>query len=62
MGTRQSGIPAFRIGNIVRDIELLEEARKEAEYYLSARRMTKETSELIERVKSDARFGLASIG
>jgi ATP-dependent DNA helicase RecG len=62
MGTRQSGVPAFRIGNIVRDIELLEEARKEAEYYLNSRRMTKETSELIERVKNDSRFGLASIG
>lgn len=62
MGTRQSGVPAFRIGNIVRDIELLEEARKEAEYYLTSRRMTKETSELIERVKNDARYGLASIG
>lgn len=62
MGTRQSGIPAFRIGNIVRDIELLEEARKEADYYLTSRRMTKETSELIERVKNDARYGLASIG
>jgi ATP-dependent DNA helicase RecG len=62
MGTRQSGVPAFRIGNIVRDIELLEEARKEAEYYLNSRRMTKETSELIERVKNDLRFGLASIG
>jgi ATP-dependent DNA helicase RecG len=62
MGTRQSGVPAFRIGNIVRDIELLEEARKEADYYLNSRRMTRETSELIERVKNDSRFGLASIG
>ena len=62
MGTRQSGVPAFRIGNIVRDIQLLEEARKEADYYLNSRRMTRETSELIERVKNDSRFGLASIG
>ncbi len=62
MGTRQSGVPAFRIGNIVRDVELLEEARKEAEYYLGARRNTKETSGMIERVKNDERFGLASIG
>jgi ATP-dependent DNA helicase RecG len=29
-GTRQSGLPAFRIANLVRDIELLELARSEA--------------------------------
>ena len=62
MGTRQSGIPAFRIGNIVRDLEILEDARREAEHYLSARRMTRETSELIEKVKADSRYGLASVG
>lgn len=30
LGTRQSGLPAFRIGNLVRDQEILELARKEA--------------------------------
>ena len=62
MGTRQSGVPTFRVGNLVRDVGLLEEARREADYYLSARRRTRETSRLIERVRSDARFGLASVG
>ena len=62
MGTRQSGVPTFRVGNLVRDVEILEEARREAEYYLTARRMTRETSTLIERVRSDARFGLAAVG
>ncbi|HEV2704431.1 MAG TPA: ATP-dependent DNA helicase RecG [Pyrinomonadaceae bacterium] len=62
MGTRQSGIPTFRIGNIVRDIEILEAARREADYYLSERRRTRETSRLIERVRADVRFGLAAIG
>ena len=62
MGTRQSGIPTFRIGNLVRDVRLLEEARREADYYLSARRRTRETSLMIERVRADARFGLASVG
>ena len=62
MGTRQSGVPTFRIGNLVRDIQLLEEARREADYYLNARRRTRETSRLIERVRADMRFGLASIG
>jgi ATP-dependent DNA helicase RecG len=62
MGTRQSGIPTFRVGNLVRDLQILEEARREADYYLSARKRTRETSQLIERVRADARFGLASIG
>ena len=29
-GTRQSGIPALKLANIVRDIHILETARKEA--------------------------------
>jgi ATP-dependent DNA helicase RecG len=62
MGTRQSGIPTFRVGNLVRDLHILEEARREADYYLSARKRTRETSQLIERVRADARFGLASVG
>ena len=41
---------------------ILEEARNEADFYLSARRRTRETSLLIERVRADARFGLAAIG
>jgi ATP-dependent DNA helicase RecG len=62
MGTRQSGLPTFRIGNLVRDVEILEAARREADYYLTSRRMTRETSKLIERVRADARFGLATVG
>ncbi len=62
MGTRQSGLPTFRVGNLVRDVAILEEARREADYYLTERRMTRETSRLIERVRSDARFGLAAVG
>jgi ATP-dependent DNA helicase RecG len=62
MGTRQSGVPTFRVGNIVRDIEILEDARREAEHYLTTRRHTRETSLLVERVRADSRFGLAAIG
>lgn len=62
MGTRQSGLPTFRVGNLVRDVQILEEARREADYYLSTRKLTRETSLLVERVRNDARFGLASIG
>lgn len=62
LGTRQSGIQTFRIGNIVRDLEILDTARKEAEFYLTTKRLTRETSVLIENVKSDVRFQLAGIG
>lgn len=62
LGTRQSGIQTFKIGNIIRDLEILEEARKEAEHFLSNKRLTKQTSKLIEIVKSDLRFKLAGIG
>jgi ATP-dependent DNA helicase RecG len=62
MGTRQSGLPTFRIGNLVRDVLILEEARREADYYLTTRRLTRETSKLIERVRADVRFGLATVG
>jgi ATP-dependent DNA helicase RecG len=62
MGTRQSGIQAFRVANIVRDIEILEDARREAENYLGPKRMTAETSDLITRIKADPRFKLAGVG
>jgi ATP-dependent DNA helicase RecG len=62
MGTRQSGVPTFRIGNIVRDYSLLESARKEADYLLTARRNTRETAELVEIVRRQPRFGLAAVG
>jgi ATP-dependent DNA helicase RecG len=62
MGTRQSGVPTFRVGNLVRDLHILEDARREAEHYLTTRRHTRETSRLISRLRADARFGLAAIG
>lgn len=62
LGTRQSGTQMFRVGNIIRDLEILEEARKEAEFYLTNKRLTHETATLIEIAKRDARFRLAGIG
>ncbi len=62
LGTRQSGVQTFKIGNIIRDLEILEKARKEAEFYLTSKRLTQETSRLIEITKADARFKLAGIG
>ncbi len=62
LGTRQSGLQTFKIGNIIRDLEILDEARREAEFYLISRRLTKETSVLIETARADSRFRLAGIG
>ncbi|QQS45596.1 MAG: ATP-dependent DNA helicase RecG [Acidobacteriota bacterium] len=62
MGTRQSGIPAFRIANIVRDQKILEMARHEADFMLTERARTRETGRLISHVRSQPRFGLARVG
>jgi len=62
LGTRQSGIQNFRIGNIVRDLDILVSARKEAEFYLTEKRLSPETSEMVKVARSDKRMRLAEIG
>jgi|SRR5687767_10049244 len=62
LGTRQSGLPEFRVGNLVRDQLILEQARKEAEFYLEQRQRSVETKRMIQKVQSDTRFGLAAVG
>src|SRR5687768_11114694 len=44
LGTRQHGLPAFRIGNIVRDRVLLEAARSDADELLGPRRNSREAA------------------
>jgi ATP-dependent DNA helicase RecG len=61
LGTRQSGLPEFRIGNIVRDRLLLESAKRAAEFYLKKEK-SPVTVKLIARIREDARFGLAAVG
>jgi ATP-dependent DNA helicase RecG len=62
LGTRQSGIQNFRIANIVRDLEILDAARKEAEFYLTKKRGSKETAALVETVHKQQRLRLAGVG
>ena len=62
LGTRQSGIQTFKIANIIRDLEILDEARRSAESFLGAKRNSPETKRLVERVRENPRFGLANIG
>ena len=62
LGTRQSGLPEFRIGNLVRDQQILEQAKNEAEFYLNKREKAATTARMISRVTQDPRFGLAAVG
>jgi ATP-dependent DNA helicase RecG len=62
LGTRQAGLPEFRVANLVRDLEILQAARKEAEFYLNQRKTSPEVLRMIERVQSDARMKLAAVG
>ena len=61
LGTKQSGLPEFRIGNLVRDQELLERARRAAEFYLG-REKSPATVKLLSLIANDARLGLAAVG
>jgi ATP-dependent DNA helicase RecG len=62
LGTRQAGLPEFRIGNLVRDQQILEQATSEAQLYLTKREKSADTARMIARIQADARFGLARIG
>ena len=62
MGTRQAGLPEFRVANLVRDLEILQAARKEAEFYVNQRKTSREAAELVKRVQQDARIKLAAVG
>ena len=62
MGTRQAGLPEFRIANLVRDLNILQDARKEAEFYVNQRKTSAEAAKMIKRIQSDARLRLAAVG
>jgi ATP-dependent DNA helicase RecG len=62
LGTKQSGLPEFRVANLVRDQQFLEGARKEAEFYLAKGEKSPETAKMIQHVSADTRFGLAAVG
>ncbi len=62
MGTRQAGLPEFRVANLVRDLDILQAARKEAEFYINQGKSSPEAAKMIKRVQSDARLRLAAVG
>jgi len=62
MGTRQAGLPEFRVANLVRDLDILQAARKEAEFYVNQVKSLPEAAKMIKRAQSDARLKLAAVG
>jgi ATP-dependent DNA helicase RecG len=62
MGTRQAGLPEFRVANLVRDLDILQAARKEAEFYFTQASKSPEAAKMIKRVQDDARMKLAAVG
>ena len=63
-GTRQSGIPALRIANIVRDSEMLEQARHEAREFLAHPPSRDELNRVVGYVRRRwrERYGLVEAG
>jgi ATP-dependent DNA helicase RecG len=60
-GTRQSGMPTLRTGDLLRDHSLMEQAREEAGRFLASDAMTAPVVELL-RQTWPVRFGLMDIG
>ncbi|MBI4873353.1 MAG: ATP-dependent DNA helicase RecG [Acidobacteria bacterium] len=63
-GTKQSGLPALRIGNILRDQELLELARHEAEAFLAHPAGDEELRRAVTYLRTNwqRRYGLVTVG
>ena len=57
-----SGLPEFRVGNLVRDQQILERAKNEAESFLNKDQKSPTVVKMINRVRADPRFGLAEVG
>src|SRR5437879_13480184 len=66
-GTKQAGIPSFRVANIIRDHELLEAAKREAAFVISGPN-TEISKEEIDRALREIRsrwalrYGLVEVG
>jgi ATP-dependent DNA helicase RecG len=60
-GTRQSGVPTLRIGDLLRDRDLMETARREAASFLDRAPATHPLFDLVRRIWSE-RFGLVGVG
>ena len=61
-GTKQSGLPTFRIGNLLLDQKILEIARKEAFEYIENYRKNPEVLKNFFQKYWNNRFGLIQVG
>ncbi len=63
-GTRQSGLPAFRLANIIRDQEILELARSEAEAFVEQPPSPEELRRAVAYIREhwQRRYGLVQVG
>jgi ATP-dependent DNA helicase RecG len=60
-GTRQSGMPTLRVGDLLRDHELMEEARREAVAALDDARQAETLTAFVDTTWQQ-RFGLVGVG
>ena len=60
-GTRQSGMPLFRVGNVIRDYVLMERAKDCADEWLQCRDVSAENHAKMQE-RWERRFGLVGIG
>ena len=62
-GTRQTGIPAFRIGNLIRDQEILEWAKREASSFVEQPSSRQEWEAFVSYLRAEwpRRYSLASV-
>jgi ATP-dependent DNA helicase RecG len=63
-GTRQSGLPALRIANIIRDREILEAARSEAQAYIANPPSEEDLRRTVAHIRDhwQRRYGLVQVG
>jgi ATP-dependent DNA helicase RecG len=63
-GTKQSGLPALRIANIIRDHDVLEMARAEAQAFIADPRESEELKNAVSYIREhwQRRYGLVQVG
>jgi ATP-dependent DNA helicase RecG len=63
-GTKQSGLPVFRIANLARDRDVLEVARSEAEQFVARPESEEEVRNAVQYLKEhwQRRYGLVMVG
>jgi len=63
-GTKQSGLPALRIANLIRDRDILEVARSEAQGYIANPPSEEEMRRTVSHIREhwQRRYGLVQVG